>query len=260
VSDHLNSKKLKSFVAVKANLQAIEGYRNNVAHFYSEDLLPCVFTLVARCALNFVEFIKVSFSKDIMLDEGLFILPLGFSLPFQPEDFLSKTSPAYTSSSEARRFIDSIVTVIESLKNDGIEDSIVLGFDVYLQNIKKPENSDLLMKITSNGSSSIKISTVKSIRISNDPNAQSMKMDDEVFLDIYPHTYDNVSKWCKENISYFKQGKVFHSVMKSIKRNPEYAAVRKLNPRSNSSAAQTFYASVALNEIKRQYEEQGAAQ
>jgi hypothetical protein len=78
VTEHINSKKAKAFMAAKENLLAIEEYRNGVAHYYCEDLRPCVFTLVSRCALNFVEFIKSYFNKDVIADEGLFILPLGF--------------------------------------------------------------------------------------------------------------------------------------------------------------------------------------
>jgi hypothetical protein len=47
---------------------------------------------------------------------------LGFKLPFNPEEFLSKTSPAYTSSSEAKRFIDRIVSTISTLKEAGVEE------------------------------------------------------------------------------------------------------------------------------------------
>ena len=61
-----------------------------------------------------------------MMDEGLFIMPLGFKLPFRPEDFLSKQSAKYSISEESRAFIQDIVNVIQSLKDEGIEDSIVL--------------------------------------------------------------------------------------------------------------------------------------
>lgn len=256
VTQHRNAIKAKSFEAIKENLRAIEDYRNNVAHFYCDDLIPCIFTLVSRSALNFVEFIKLSFDKDIMADEGLFIMPLGFKLPFNPEDFLSKTSPAYMSSSEAQHFIDSIVNTISSLKDEGVEDSIVLGFDVYLQTVKKPENSDLLMKITTKDSAGVKISTVKKVRVTSDSSAQPVKLDDEAFLSLYPHTYHDVTEWCKNNIENFIQGKTFNAIMKEIKMNTEYADTRRLNPRSKSSAAQTFYADAALIAIKQKFEDE----
>ena len=260
VTEHLNSKKPKSFAAVNGNLKAIQEYRNEVAHFYCEDLIPCIFTLVSRCALNFVDFLDKQFNRDIMEKEGLFIMPLGFKLPFNPEEFLTKKSPAYTSSSEAKRFIDKIVKTMHSLKEDGVEDSIVLGFDVYLQTIKKSDNSDLLLKITSLDSADVQISTVKSFRVTNDPNAQSVKLDDTAFLSLYPLIYDNVVDWCRQNIANFKKGTEFNAIMRTIKAKNEYSSTRNLNPKNKSSTAQTFYSNSALMEIKNQYEQMSHAQ
>ncbi len=255
VSEHIQSKKPKSFMATRENLLAVEDYRNNVAHFYCDDLQPCIFTLVSRCALNFVDFLRSYFSRDIIAEEGLFIMPLGFKLPFNPEEFLAKTAPAYTSSVVAKQFIDRIVNTISSLNEAGVEESIVLGFDVYLQTVKKPENSDLLMKITSKDTAGVKVTSIKSVRLSNDPNAQAVKLDDSAFLAMYPHTYKDVADWCKDNIKAFQQGKKFNSIMKAVKENTEFSSTRRLNPRSKSSSAQTFYTEAALSEIKRQFEQ-----
>jgi len=257
VSEHINAKRPKAFLAVKENLRAIEDYRNNVAHFYCEDLIPCIFTLVSRCALNFVEFLRVYFNRDIMEEEGLFIMPLGFKLPFNPAEFLSKTSPAYTSSSEAKRFIDNIVSIIGSLKDAGVEDSIVLGFDVYLQTVKKPENSDLLASITDQNSANVKIAAVKSVRFSSDPSAQPVKLDEAAFLSAYPHTHSDVANWCRGNINGFLQNKMFNAIIKTIKDNPAYASTRRLNPKNKASSAQTFYSEAALVEVKRCFENRG---
>jgi len=212
VSDHINSMKPKSFQAVRENLMAIVYYRNNVAHFYCVDLETCIFALVSRGALNFVEFLKTYFNKDIMAEQDLFIMPLGFKLPFSPEEFLAKTSPAYTSSSEAKRFIDQIVKTIGSLKEAGIEDSIVLGFDVYLSKVNKPENSDILFKITSGDSAGARIATTKSVRITSDPGAQPVKMDDAEFLAAYPKTHADLVNWCRQNVIGFKQDQKFNTI------------------------------------------------
>jgi hypothetical protein len=255
VYEDINSIKPKSFTAVKENLNAIADYRNDVAHFYCEELMPCIFTLISRCALNFVDFISTYFNRNIIEEEGLFIMPLGFKLPFNPEEFLSKVSPAYSSSSEAKRFIDKIVRIISSLKDAGIEESIVLGFDVYLQTVKKLQNSDLLAKITSQEDANVVLSTVKTVRFSDDPNAQPVKIDEDALFLKYPILYKNVRAWCKENIPGFKCGEKFNSIMRTIKENTQFATTRKLNPKNKSSAAQTFYSEAAFAEIKRIFTE-----
>lgn len=40
-----------------------------------------------------------------MEDEGLFIMPLGFKLPFRPEDFLSNKVAKYAASEKSKAFI-----------------------------------------------------------------------------------------------------------------------------------------------------------
>ena len=95
-------------------------------------------------------------------------MPLGFKLPFRPEDFLSRKAPAYTSTEEAKRFIDKVINVIEDLDKQGVEDSIVLGFEVYMQSIKKVKNSDLIVAITQSENEADAIVTIpKRLRISS---------------------------------------------------------------------------------------------
>lgn len=97
-TEHTNSKKPGSFSAVQRNILEIEKYRNGIAHFYCDQLEPYIFMLTAKSALNYVSFMKEYFGKDIMADDGLFILPLGFKLPFDPVDFLSGSIAKYASS------------------------------------------------------------------------------------------------------------------------------------------------------------------
>ena len=71
VTEHINNIKPKSFTAVRLNIEEIEKYRNSITHFYCEELEPYIFMLVARSALNYVDFIKEHFSKDIMLQKKI---------------------------------------------------------------------------------------------------------------------------------------------------------------------------------------------
>ena len=254
-NEDINSKIPKSFIAIKANIEAIEVYRNSVAHFYNEQLIPCIFAIVSRCALNYVEFIKRYFQKDIMADDGLFILPLGFKLPFKPEDFLSHTAPAYTSSPEAKNFIDKIVNVIEDLQSQGIEESVVLGFDVFMQSIKKSSNSDIIVAVTaSKEEATAVISKTTSIRLSDDPSAQIYNMSDNEFRAIWKHSHAEVIVWCKENISNFRQDKIFLEAKRSIEDDITCVYVRRLDSKNKKSASQKFYTDVALQKIKEHYE------
>lgn len=255
VTEDINGKVPNSFEAVKRNIEEIELYRNGIVHFYCDELEPYIFMLVARSALNYVEFMKEHFAKDIMADDGLFILPLGFKLPFKPEDFLSGNVAKYTGSSESKEFIRSIVKTIQDLNAAGIEDSIVLGFDIYLESVKKIKNSDLLVAITSIEDAEVTFGKVTHAKFSDDPNAAVFNMSDDEFRKIWKYSYKDVVDWCRENITDFKQSQMFYEVKKIIENDTNCAYKRKLDSHSAKSPSKTFYTDKALNEIKKAYSE-----
>lgn len=254
VSEHRNSFTAKSFTAIRKNIEEIEKYRNNITHYYCEQLEPYIFMLVARAALNYVDFMKEYFSKDILVDEGLFIMPLGFKLPFRPEDFLSNKAAKYAASEESKAFIQDIINVITSLKDEGIEDSIVLGFDIYLESVKKANNSDILAAITTIDAADATFTKVTTVRVSDDPSAQIINMSDQEFRDTWKHTHADLLNWCKSNIPNFKQGPVFNSIKSALKGNKNYVYTRRLDSRNSKSASQDFYTDLALDKIKEEYE------
>ena len=253
ISEYINKQKPKSFVAVQKNLEEIEKYRNGIVHFYCEELEPYIFMLIARSALNFVDFVKTYFDKDIMQDDGLFIMPLGFKLPFRPEEFLSNNSAKYVAGKETQEFINSIVNTIKELDNDGIDDSIVLGFDIYLESVKKAKNSDILAAITTVENADVTLAKVTNFKFTNDPNAQIFNMNDDEFRKIWKHTYQDLVAWCRSNIEKFKQNTEFNKYKREIEKDINCAYTRKLDNMSQSSPSKTFYTDLALEKIKSKY-------
>ncbi len=254
VEEYINKSKPKGFTATRENLSMIEGYRNSTAHYYNEAIEPFIFMLVARAALNYVEFVKNYFLKDIIADEGLFIMPLGFKLPFRPEDFLSKKVANYHASPEAKKFINSIVTVIERLNAQEIQDSVVLGFDICLESVKKASNSDLLVAITERSEADATFAKVTSIKISNDKNAPVYNVSDNDFCEIWKHTYRELLKWCQENVENFKANTLFHEIVKDLKSDRQYSYTRRLDNNNSNSAFKVFYTDSALDKMKHEYE------
>lgn len=253
VTEHRNAIKSNSFTAIRKNIEEIEKYRNGITHFYCEQLEPYIFMLVARSALNYVDFMKTQFTKDIMEDEGLFIMPLGFKLPFRPEDFLSNKWAKYAASEESKAFIQDIVNVISNLKDEGIEDSIVLGFDIYFESVKKASNSDILAAITTIDGAEATFSKVTNARFTNDPNAQVYNLSDQEFRTTWKYTHANVINWCKDNIEDFKQGTSFNEIKKALKDDANCVYTRRLDSNSSKSATKDFYTDLALRRIKEEY-------
>lgn len=56
VEEYINTVEPKAFGAVKQNLLLMERYRNNIVHYYNEQLEPYIFMLTAKAALNYVDF------------------------------------------------------------------------------------------------------------------------------------------------------------------------------------------------------------
>jgi hypothetical protein len=256
VNDYLNAKTHKSFIAIKENLRIIKCYRNKTVHYYNEKLTPYIFMLVARCAVNYVEFVKLHFGKDVMEKEELFIMPLGFKLPFKLEDYLSKKAPAYTSSKEAKEFIESIITTNTNLNEQGVEDSIVLNVKLFLESGKKAKNSDLQVAITSKDEADIEVVKNNKFTLTDDPNAQIFRLSDEELRNIYKYTYEKVVSLCRDNIPNFKMGKLFYKFLKELKANPNCAHKRILDSSNPKSASQIFYSDVALEQLKAKYIEE----
>ncbi len=196
VEEHINTAEPKAFTAVIENLLLIEAYRNNIVHYYNEQLEPYIFMLTAKAALNFVDFLKKYFSKDILEEDGLFILPLGFKLPFKPEDFLTKKAAQYVSSPESKQFIDSMINIISELDRNGVDDTIVVGFDIYLENVKRMKNSDLLVAITSQDEADANYAKVNRVQVTDDPNDQNPIFVIEKFTIIMHKSLANPKKMC----------------------------------------------------------------
>ncbi len=129
-------------------------------------------------------------------------MPLGFKLPFRPEDFLSDTVAKYAASPEAEEFITYIVSVISDLSASGIEDSIVLGFDIYFESVKKQSNSSILAAITSKDEAKTTFAKKTSVRF-DESSKQSVSISDEEFRKIWKYTHKDVVAWCRKEIPNF---------------------------------------------------------
>jgi hypothetical protein len=252
-TEHTNSKKPGSFSAVQRNILEIEKYRNGIAHFYCDQLEPYIFMLTAKSALNYVSFMKEYFGKDIMADDGLFILPFGFKLPFNPVDFLSGSIAKYASSKEAREFIGSIIRATEDLESEGVQDLIVLGFDVYLESVKKATNSDILAALTSKDEAAAYLSKTKRVRFAKDA-SEIVGMSDQEFRKIWKYSHPQVLAWCKEHIPNFKQGPLYNAAKKSFSGDISCVYDRKLDSCNPKSQSQKFYTDDALVRIKTYFE------
>jgi hypothetical protein len=136
VCEDINKKTgTNTFESVKSNLFLLEDYRNRFAHYFEQELDPVIFMLISKATINFCDFISDWFHKDVLQDENMILLPIGFKLPFDPVDFLKRSMV----SEVASQFVTQVLSQIKFLQNSNITESIVVGFDVSLASVKKQQ-------------------------------------------------------------------------------------------------------------------------
>ena len=233
----------KNYLAVYSNLEKLNEYRCSNVHYANSDLDPVIFMLMAKAVLNYNDFLKKYFNKDVSSSDNLIILPVGFKLPFDPIDYLKQDY------GEAQNdFVNDVIQTIRDLKDNDIEDSIVIGFSVFTESIKKVSNADIIAAIDqANGT----VQLTRTYRVTDDPNAPLVRMEPN----LPPLRYEDVRTRVKQQKPDIKFGKIFNAVMKEIKKDKTLCQVRYLDPRKQSGAKTEYYTESAIPIIIQKYEE-----
>ena len=249
VNEHINSSEgHNSFTATKDNLFLLVEYRNNHTHYFEHELDPIIFMLLSKAALNFNSFIKKYFKRNITEIENLIILPIGFTLPFDPIEYLNKDVLQDSNS----KFTARVINAIKALNDAGIQESIVVGFDVYMNNIRKCTNADIIAAIDQGNLNAITIN--KGIRITNAPSAPAGQLDEiSLIKSQFPYSYNDLIKELQKIIPEFKRNKQFHKYLSLVKQIPTCYKIRLLNPLNPNSAKIGFYSNEAIAKITNLY-------
>jgi hypothetical protein len=68
-------------------------------------------------------------------------------------------------------------------------------------------------------------------------------------------TYHDVIEAARKRFSDFTQGREFNDIMRELKKNPNIARTRLLNPKNPTGSHQTFYNKKILDELAKHYED-----
>lgn len=244
VSDDINAKEgAKTFNATFANLDLIEQYRNTNVHYFEEELNPAIYMLLSRSVINYNNFLDKYFNKDITKESSLFILPIGFNIPFNPVDFLNKNYDSVNND-----FVSAIIKCIKDLNDNDIQEPIIVGFDTLLTSVKNISNSDIIAAINQQNKQAIPV--YKAYRLTDDPNAPAIKSVDEILPDL---EYKEYVKKILDKDNTIKQNSKFHEINKLIKEDNTLCKIRHLNPNNKQSAKQCFYYEAAVDKFIELY-------
>jgi hypothetical protein len=156
----------KNFAPEQENLNVLYEYRNQVAHFYIEELDPIMFALISKSIIFYSKFLKTNFEFDISSQSNLILLPIGFKRPMSPIDYISNTSVNSKASSEIKEFLQNIIDATKRLDNENIEEPIFIDFRMNLTNVNRITNADLIAGIDNTKSNKLVISTKKEVVVS----------------------------------------------------------------------------------------------
>lgn len=227
----------KPFEATKYNLEILYEYRNRVSHFYPDDLEVVVLGLLKCSVLFFTEFIETYFGERIYEEANLILLPIGFTKPASPLDFISNRSASKDCSEGVRAFLRMITKSSEALQAQGIDDSVVVNYSMALINESRIKNADLIAAISNAGPQEgvlVVHNVIARASLTTDPSAKQVRLSEEsVFSTIFTETYSDVLAASRKMFSDFSQNARFNSIMRRLKRDPN---LRKRRPlRSENS-------------------------
>lgn len=160
----VNQKIGKTFNPIYENLNVLYEYRNQVAHFYIDELDPIIFSLISKNILFYSDFLSKYFKIDISKESDLILLPIGFKRPTSPIDYISTTSTNEKSSPEVRAFLQTLINATQRLNDKKIEDTIFVDFRMSFMNINRITNADLIAGIDNSKTNNLVFSVNKEPR------------------------------------------------------------------------------------------------
>jgi hypothetical protein len=247
----------KSFEACRHSLEILYEYRNKIIHFYEENIGIVVLGLLKSSVLFFSEFMEEHFDIKLYEEANLILLPIGFTRPVSPLDFLSNQSTSKTCSNELKSFLGVIKKSAETLQGQGINESIIVNYTIGLVNESRIKNADLTAAINNalpQGNVIAVYNVISAANLSNDPSAKLLRLSEEsIFGELFTESYYDIVSTAKQKFSNFSQNSEFHRIMRELKTNPNLARMRLLNPKNPKGSQQTFYSKKILDELESHY-------
>ena len=241
--DYINGQeKNKKFQTVCDNLVLLNDYRNTNIHFIEEKLDPVIFMLISKAVLNYDSFVKKYFNKDVTKDDNLIILPVGMKLPFDPIDYLKQDY-----GNAHNEYVNRVVQSVRKLNEEGIQESIVVGFDVYADRVRNLKNADIIAALDDRPDA---VPFRKGIRVTDDPNAPEYRLKP----DLPPLRYADIKALAKKKKPDIKFNNTFNKAMKTIKANPQLCQSNYLDPHKKSGQRKDFYTEAAIDVLIAEYE------
>lgn len=213
---------------LRKNLEAITEVRDNAIHFVNceAQLELEIQKLGTAAVVNYVNATRQWFGVDLSR-YNFFLMPLAFFRDFH-------TAQGVSFNTHEQQLLD----YFSDLQSDGDGDDssdfqLAIEIDV---SIKRAGNSSL-----------------QPVRITNDPNALAITLDEEDIREKYPWTYAILTKRLENKYSDFKQNGDYHAIRKPLESDQRFCTERLLDPGNPSSTMKRFYNPNIVQQFDQHY-------
>ena len=197
---------------VRSNLMGINAMRNEVAHLgtLSTGFRETVLRYGSASVVNFGRLYQQWFGEAIQIP---YLLPVAF---------VGKAQVIAPKKSDVRQrqLLNYLTNLTRSTDPADTSYAVSLRLDVSLN------------PMTGGGGN---------IGFTNDPNAPLINVSDNQIISAFPWTYEDLTVKCRDRYANFKTNQDFHEVMKQVKKDPNCAFERKLDPTRTGGPRQWRY-------------------
>jgi len=245
------------FLASRDNVAALYEWRNKVAHYNCAPLDEVVFSLLRADVLFFCDFLKDHFNCNLVAPDNFVLLPLGFSPSIGPIRIIAQRANDDTLPVAAQEFLQSITRSIRTLNEAGVEDAILIEYDIHLVNASRAKNADLVAKIDNENPDAATLHverTLAGVRLSDSPDAPEVRLSqqNERFNE-FQMTHKKLMEEANQRYSDFRRDKKFNALLALLKENPNCCQKSFLNPVERTGTPQCFYGGLIWKELDKSY-------
>lgn len=214
--------------SVRTNLELLTEIRDNSVHLFNADfeISKQVLEIGTASIRNYVALTREWFGVDLSR-YNLFIMPIGFVDNIRSADGI-------TLNGQERQLLDYLTTMRASAtERTDSEYSVALEVDLRL-------------KRTSGHS-------LAAVRLTNDPDAVVVRLEEEDILDRYPWSYDILTTRLANRYSDFLQNAKYHQIRRELEKNPAFCRERLLDPSKPNGTKKRFYSPNIVREFDKHY-------
>lgn len=167
-------------------------------------------------------------------------------MPFDPIDYLKQDYGR-----AHNEFVNDVIQSIKNLHEAGVQDSIVVGFNLVTEKVCDTKNADIIAALSKDSAA---VGLYRKIRPTDDPNAPVFRVEP----DIPPLRYKDLRLKAKEKNPDIKFGNIFNIAMKKIKADKRYCKPNYLDPLNTAGTKKDFYTLEAVDALLAEYEKSTA--